>query len=75
MNVYEREAFLVQSMSELQRSKLIAVHLCRKCGAVVRRDQWGGAPTSSGIFRCLVCGSEGGLNVQIRSEQDAPASV
>ncbi len=45
---------------------LIAVHVCRSCGAVVRRSDAAGAPNASGIFRCPVCSAEGPLNLQVQ---------
>ena len=56
--------------SQSKNGDLIHVHVCLDCGAVIRRETFEGRALTSGIFTCPKCGSEGPLNVEIRTTDD-----
>lgn len=49
-----------------RKKRLVAVHVCIKCGQISERRDVDGLPHPSGIFKCSACGYEGQLNVEIR---------
>jgi hypothetical protein len=44
----------------------IHVHVCVRCGYLLRREEVDSRQVAAGIFRCPNCNSDGPLNVEIR---------
>ena len=56
----------VNDMSESTNEPLIAVHVCRVCGAATERSAVNPDNTITGLVKCPSCGHEGDLNIEIR---------
>jgi predicted RNA-binding Zn-ribbon protein involved in translation (DUF1610 family) len=57
--------------------QLIAVHVCKSCGAATERSAVYAERTISGLINCPVCGYKGDLNLNIQSisKKCPPAKV
>lgn len=54
-------------MAKDASDELIAVHLCKVCGATTERSAVNPDNTITGFVKCPHCGHEGDLNIEIRS--------
>lgn len=55
-------------MSESASEPLIAVHVCKACGAATDRSAVNPDNTITGLVKCSHCGFEGDLNIEIRGK-------
>jgi transcription elongation factor Elf1 len=47
---------------------LIAVHVCKSCGAATERSDVNAESVITGLVQCRVCGAERELNIEIRNQ-------
>jgi hypothetical protein len=50
---------------------LVAMHICRECGAATERSCVNPESIISGLVKCLRCGYEGQLTIEIRERRDS----
>jgi len=55
-------------MIENANQPLIAVHVCKGCGAAIERCAVNPDNTITGLVKCPHCGHEGDLNIEIQSK-------
>ncbi len=59
-------------MAHPEEGKLVAVHVCKACGAALERDQVQPEDLLSGLISCLNCGKPGPLNIEIVGPKKRP---
>ena len=52
-------------MANPEEGKLVAVHVCKACGAALERAQVQPEDLLSGLISCPNCGKAGPLNIEI----------
>lgn len=64
-------------MNDESASRLIAVHVCPDCGSAIERVDANPESLITGLIKCVRCGHEAPLNVEVRDlgDRKPPANI